>query len=87
MQYASEHRISLRLFTIVSCIAKSIRNMHLTFTFSIISDKPIVSVDLGSNLNASFIKEGMDVYLECNVQANPKVEKVIWMRNVSGNNY
>ena len=59
-----------------------IRDSAWTF---LIADKPIVLVDLGSNLNASFIKEGMDVYLECNVQANPKVDKVIWMRNVSLN--
>ena len=48
-----------------------------------VSDPPIVSVELGSNLNGSFIREGMDVYFECIVQANPRLRKIQWLHNVS----
>jgi len=42
---------------------------------------PIVSVKLGDSLNSSNIKEGDDVYFECNIQASPSVKSVIWNHN------
>ncbi|GLG93750.1 Uncharacterized protein GBIM_01107 [Gryllus bimaculatus] len=39
---------------------------------------PEVTLDLGANLNASFIREGDDVYFECSVRAHPWIYKVIW---------
>ncbi|RZF47478.1 hypothetical protein LSTR_LSTR007405 [Laodelphax striatellus] len=42
---------------------------------------PIVSLELGSNLNASNIKEGMDIYFECKIKANPWVSRVLWTFN------
>jgi hypothetical protein len=47
------------------------------------TDSPVVALELGSNLNGSSIREGMDVYFECNILANPWVYKVIWRHNVS----
>ncbi|PSN57797.1 hypothetical protein C0J52_04352 [Blattella germanica] len=47
----------------------------------------MVTLELGSNLNGSSIREGVDVYFECNVQANPWVYKVIWRHNVSSLTY
>ena len=38
---------------------------------------------LGSNLDENEIKEGDDVYFECNIKANPQEHKVTWKRNVS----
>ena len=49
----------------------------------LIADVPIVSLELGSNLNASSIREGIDVYFECNIKSNPWVYKVSWRHNVS----
>lgn len=51
------------------------------------ADVPVVGVELGSNINASYIREGMDVYFECSVTANPKVRKVTWLHNVSQPKY
>jgi hypothetical protein len=47
------------------------------------TDSPVVTLELGSNLNGSSIREGMDVYFECIILANPWVYKVICRHNVS----
>ena len=54
----------------------------------ITSDDPIVDVpqailSLGFSLNGSNIKEGDDVYFECNVRSHPRPYKISWRRNVS----
>lgn len=46
------------------------------------ADVPVVHIELGSKLNMSAIKEGDDVYMECNIRAHPWVTKVIWKHNV-----
>ena len=47
------------------------------------ADPPIMSLAFGAKINPERIDEGNDVYLECNIKANPKVYKVIWRHNVS----
>lgn len=42
-----------------------------------------MTLELGSNLNGSVIREGADVYFECNIKSNPWVYKVSWRHNVS----
>lgn len=48
-------------------------------------DSPLVSLSLGSTLNPHDIKEGDDVYFECNVRANPREHRISWYHNVSDN--
>ncbi|XP_049877454.1 hemicentin-2-like isoform X2 [Pectinophora gossypiella] len=42
---------------------------------------PLVSLSLGSTLNPQDIKEGDDVYFECNVKANPREHRISWFHN------
>ncbi|XP_078037825.1 synaptogenesis protein syg-2 [Augochlora pura] len=44
--------------------------------------EPVVTLQLGSNLNLSAIREGIDVYFECNIKSNPWVYKVSWRHNL-----
>ena len=50
-----------------------------------VSDPPQVSIQLGKSLVASDIREGVDVYFDCMVSANPppKSKLVTWLHNVS----
>ncbi|XP_052756546.1 hemicentin-1-like [Galleria mellonella] len=43
---------------------------------------PIVTLKLGASLNPGYIKEGDDVYFECNVKANPKSHKLTWYKGM-----
>ncbi|CAB3246037.1 unnamed protein product [Arctia plantaginis] len=42
---------------------------------------PLVTLTLGSTLNPHDIKEGDDVYFECNVRANPREHRISWYHN------
>ncbi|XP_068896436.1 protein turtle homolog A-like isoform X3 [Tenebrio molitor] len=42
---------------------------------------PQVVLHLGSTLNPEDIKEGDDVYFECNIKANPKEHKITWFHD------
>lgn len=46
-------------------------------------DAPIVSLSLGQPLDSGKLMNGSDVYLECDVKANPPVKKVEWFHSVS----
>ena len=48
-----------------------------------VADVPVVSLKMGSSLNPDDIKEGDDVYFECNIRANPKAYRLAWFHNVS----
>lgn len=42
---------------------------------------PLVSLELAGSVNESNVQEGVDVYLECNIQSNPWVYRVTWKHN------
>ncbi|CAB3233125.1 unnamed protein product [Arctia plantaginis] len=43
--------------------------------------KPVLTMSLGSTLNPNDIKEGDDVYFECNIKANPREHRISWYHN------
>ena len=51
-----------------------------------ISDPPKVRLSLGSSINPESISEGNDVYMDCEIRANPKAYKVEWSHNVRNEN-
>ncbi|XP_060805155.1 synaptogenesis protein syg-2 [Amyelois transitella] len=50
------------------------------FTLNVVYS-PLVTLSLGSTLNPHDIKEGDDVYFECNVRANPREHRISWYHN------
>ncbi|KAH7984919.1 hypothetical protein HPB52_024441 [Rhipicephalus sanguineus] len=46
-----------------------------------VSNKPEVSIKLGTGLNASHIMEGADVYMECSVLVASRIPHVTWSRD------
>ncbi|XP_054262781.1 synaptogenesis protein syg-2-like isoform X2 [Macrosteles quadrilineatus] len=42
---------------------------------------PIVTLQLGTSLKPHQIKEGDDVYFECNIKSNPREHKISWHHN------
>ncbi|XP_052863108.1 hemicentin-2-like [Anopheles cruzii] len=42
---------------------------------------PVISLALGAPLNSQNLMEGSDVYLECDIKANPAVKKIEWFHN------
>ncbi|CRL00448.1 CLUMA_CG013711, isoform A [Clunio marinus] len=42
---------------------------------------PLVNIRLGPTLLSSDIKEGDDLYFDCQIQANPKIKKLSWLHN------
>ncbi|KAE8751592.1 hypothetical protein FOCC_FOCC001839 [Frankliniella occidentalis] len=57
---------------------KLIDNITLNVVYA-----PIVSLKLGASLNPDDIKQGDDVYFECDIQANPRNRGIWWYHNVS----
>ncbi|XP_065214217.1 nephrin-like isoform X2 [Planococcus citri] len=42
---------------------------------------PIISLNFGKNINSSAIQENEDVYLECNIKADPWITRIRWLHN------
>lgn len=61
--------------------------MELAFDL-VVADPPIVEIRLGKSLVASAIRQGVDVYFDCLIKANPspKTKIVTWLHNVSTDN-
>lgn len=57
--------------------------LFIAFFISVNLDPPVISLQLGSKLQAGDIKEGDDVYFECRIDANPKFRRLTWLHNVS----
>ena len=50
------------------------------------TDKPRISLSFGGHLQPDKIKEGVDIYLDCDVKANPTVTTIQWAHDVSDAN-
>ena len=70
----------------ISCIAgvpglsnstmEATRSLNIHFISS-------AKLSLGSTMRLGEVKEGDDVYLECEVNSNPRPDRIFWYRNVS----
>ncbi|XP_060522405.1 synaptogenesis protein syg-2-like isoform X2 [Cylas formicarius] len=67
--------------TILKCIGENPKlpdsSLEDSFRLNVVYP-PQVTLHLGSTLNPEDIKEGDDVYFECNIKANPKQHKITW---------
>ena len=43
----------------------------------------MVTLKLGLELESQTLEEGSDIYLECDIKANPQHYKILWQHNVS----
>lgn len=59
--------------------------IHVYFIFVVFffTDAPLVSLSLGAPLDPYNLMKGSDVYLECDIKANPAAKRVEWFQNVS----
>lgn len=58
---------------------------HYIYIF--VADAPIVALTLGAPLDPHSLIKGSDVYLECDIKANPAVKRVEWFHNVSARKF
>ena len=65
----------------VNCKDYPDKPFNISNLFSL--DIPSVELTLGPTLDADKIKEGDDVYFECNIDAKPVIYKTSWWFNVS----
>ncbi|XP_046627226.1 nephrin isoform X6 [Neodiprion virginianus] len=68
----------------ITCRAenRNVTGLHLETSWVInVEYPPIVSLRLGLTLSPEDIKEGVDVYFECHVKANPPWRKLTWYHN------
>nr|XP_045589345.1 nephrin-like [Procambarus clarkii]XP_045589353.1 nephrin-like [Procambarus clarkii]XP_045589360.1 nephrin-like [Procambarus clarkii] len=65
----------------LSCTATNPRNPHYyltNYTRLVVYHPPLVSLSIGRGLDPASIREGVDVYFTCSVQANPPANKIIF---------
>ncbi|KAK8783563.1 hypothetical protein V5799_010073 [Amblyomma americanum] len=65
----------------VRCVAENpnIEGSFIEASYSLdVHYKPLVTLQLGKRLRLEEIYEGQDVYLECSIDANPRMSEVIW---------
>ncbi|KAG6452459.1 hypothetical protein O3G_MSEX007644 [Manduca sexta] len=69
---------------VIKCVASNpslpTRTIDDQFQVNVVYS-PLVSLTLGSTLNPHEIKEGDDVYFECNVRANPREHRISWFHD------
>jgi hypothetical protein len=71
-------------FKIICCLLYSaVRYWIYFYELFPLPDAPEVSLVLGRAMNSSILKEGDDVYFECQVKANPPPRRVIWKKEAS----
>lgn len=75
-----DHGAKLRCIASNSLASKSFAPLQDSWILDV-HYKPVVQLRLGSGLSPSNIHEGIDIYFECNVRANPVVSEVAWKFN------
>lgn len=71
------HRLPSLLFVLTLLHTEDCSNDCSSLSLPI-ADAPLVKIVLGAKIDPDSIREGMDVYFECIIQANPWVTDVTW---------
>ncbi|CAG0892358.1 unnamed protein product [Darwinula stevensoni] len=69
---------------VLQCLAENriLKGQHMKASIQLnVLYPPMASLALGSSIRSAHISEGMDVYLECSIRANPPPSRVNWLRN------
>ena len=66
-------------------ISRSSNELFSCFCYCFVTDPPQVTIRMGKSLVAADIREGVDVYFNCVIRANPppNTKIVTWLHNVS----
>lgn len=83
-RFTIERNFSLEL-SLCTCNPERYKSSDTSFStfLAIFTDMPVVTLKMGSSLNPDDIKEGDDVYFECDIRSNPKPYKMAWFHDVS----
>lgn len=73
--------IRRKFYTIYDCATHQVHSFSLALHSH--TDVPVISLSLGAPLDSQNLMEGSDVYLECDIKANPPAKKIEWFHNVS----
>ena len=66
-------------------MAEPTNELIRVIVYIVYTDMPRVQLVLGRNLSPDHIREGIDVYFDCHVEARPSAVRLVWRHQVREN--